>query len=115
MQGRLDQVLSNLVANALRYTSRGGEIVLAAKALSGGVEITVQDTGQGIAEKDLPYVFDRFWQGDAARNRGAGGSGLGLAIARQLVRAHGGTIDVASATGRRNTLYRDTAGVKTTA
>jgi signal transduction histidine kinase len=97
--GRLDQVLSNLVGNALRFTPAGGEIVLSARELPGSVEITVRDTGQGIAEKDLPYVFDRFWKGDAARNRGAGGSGLGLAIARQLVRAHGGTIVVTSEVG----------------
>lgn len=98
--GRLDQVLSNLVGNALRFTPAGGEIVLSARAQPGGVQITVRDTGQGIAEKDLPYVFDRFWKGDAARNRGAGGSGLGLAIARQLVRAHGGTIEVSSEVGK---------------
>ncbi len=97
--GRLDQVFSNLVANALRYTAAGGEVVLAAQALPGAVEIAVRDTGQGIPEKDLPYVFDRFWRGDAARSRGTGGSGLGLAIARQLVRAHKGTIDVKSTVG----------------
>jgi two-component system, OmpR family, sensor histidine kinase BaeS len=97
--GRLDQVFSNLVANALRYTPGGGDIVLAARALPGAVEITVRDTGRGIPEEDLPYVFDRFWRGDAARGRGTGGSGLGLAIARQLVRAHKGTIDVKSTVG----------------
>jgi signal transduction histidine kinase len=97
--GRLDQVFSNLVANALRYTRPGGEVVLAARVLPAAVEITVRDTGQGIAEEDLPYVFDRFWRGDTTRNRSTGGSGLGLAIARQLVRAHKGTIDVKSAVG----------------
>lgn len=98
--GRLDQVLTNLVSNALRFTPEAGEIVLAARRVWEGVEITVRDTGQGIAAKDLPYVFDRFWRGDAARNRNTGGAGLGLAIAKQLVRAHGGTIDVASTPGQ---------------
>ncbi len=97
--GRLDQVLSNLVSNALRFTPAAGEIVLAARAVAQGVEITVRDTGQGIAEQDLPYVFDRFWRGDPARNRGTGSSGLGLAIARQLVRSHGGAIAVTSKPG----------------
>ncbi len=97
--GRLDQVLSNLVANALRYTPPGGRITLAAQQAENGVQISVCDTGQGIAPEDLPYVFDRFWRGDAARKRGAAGSGLGLAIARQLVRAHEGTIDVQSTVG----------------
>jgi two-component system OmpR family sensor kinase/two-component system sensor histidine kinase BaeS len=97
--GRLDQVLSNLVANALRYTPSDGRVLLAARSVPGAVEIAVSDTGQGIAEADLPYVFDRFWRGDAARNRGTGGSGLGLAIARQLVRAHKGNIEVRSTVG----------------
>ena len=97
--GRLDQVFSNLVANALRYTPPGGEIVLSARAVPGAVEIVVRDSGKGIAPEELPYIFDRFWRGDAARGRSTGGSGLGLAIARQLVRAHKGTIEVASNVG----------------
>jgi signal transduction histidine kinase len=98
--GRLDQVLSNLVANALRHTPSGGEIVLAARALPGTVEIVVRDTGQGIPSEELPYVFDRFWRSDASRDRSTGGSGLGLAIARQVVRAHQGMIEVTSALGQ---------------
>jgi signal transduction histidine kinase len=97
--GRLDQVFSNLVANALRYTPVGGEIVLAVRSLPDAVEIVVRDTGQGIPAEEQPYVFDRFWRGDAARARSTGSSGLGLAIAKQLVRAHKGTIEVASTAG----------------
>ena len=78
--GRLDQVLSNLVANAIRHTPRGGNISLAAANAGNRVRITVADTGEGIAAEDLPYIFDRFWRGDRARSHGGGaGSGLGLA------------------------------------
>lgn len=93
---RLDQVLSNLVMNALRYTPAGGKITLQAQETGPAVRLVVSDTGKGIPEQDLPFIFDRFWKGDRARTRSDAGSGLGLAIARQLVRAHGGTIEAAS-------------------
>jgi two-component system OmpR family sensor kinase/two-component system sensor histidine kinase BaeS len=97
---RLDQVLSNLAANALRYTPAGGSITLGAAAIPSGVRLTVSDTGEGISAEDLPFIFDRFWKGDRARTRqGQGGSGLGLAIARQLVQAHGGQIRAESQPG----------------
>lgn len=96
---RLDQVVGNLVSNALRYTPEEGEIILGADKDDTGVKITIQDSGAGIPEEDLPYVFDRFWKGDKTRSRTSGGSGLGLAIARQLVSAHGGTIAVESEEG----------------
>jgi two-component system sensor histidine kinase BaeS len=102
--GRLDQVLSNLVANALRHTPTNGTITVQAQPLPKGVRLTVKDTGEGIPAADLPYIFDRFWRGDAARSRTEGGSsGLGLAIARQLVQAHGGQIEVASVVGQGTT------------
>ena len=98
--GRLDQVIGNLVVNAVRHTPRGGVITLEAASIANGVEIRVCDTGKGIAPEDLPFIFDRFWRGDRARTHQEGaGSGLGLAITRQLVRLHGGTIDVASTLG----------------
>ena len=94
---RLDQVLSNLVANALRHTPAGGTIQLSAGQAPESVHLAVIDNGEGIPPEDLPFVFDRFWRGDRSRTRtGKAGSGLGLAISRQLVRAHGGTIMVAS-------------------
>ena len=99
---RLEGVLSNLTANALRHTPVGGHVTLSASAAPGGAALTVADTGEGIAAADLPFVFDRFWRGDRARGRTAG-AGLGLAIARQLVLAHGGTIDVRSAPGEGTT------------
>jgi two-component system sensor histidine kinase BaeS len=102
--GRLDQVLGNLVANALRHTHAGGNIVLGAEPMTGGIRITVEDTGEGIAPEDLPAVFDRFWKGDRSRSHALGaGSGLGLAIVRQLVRAHGGEVEVESALGQGTT------------
>ncbi len=92
---RIGEVLSNLVANALRHTPRAGAVVVRAQAIPGGLEFTVEDTGRGIAAADLPHVFDRFWKsGDS------GGSGLGLAIAKYLVEAHGGTITAESESGR---------------
>jgi two-component system sensor histidine kinase BaeS len=107
--GRLDQVLGNLVANALRHTPRGGTITLRAEPVNpagepDAVRIVVSDTGEGIPAEDLPYVFDRFWRGDRSRARAGGaGSGLGLAIARQLIHAHDGRIGVDSAVGRGTT------------
>ena len=102
--GRLYQVLGNLMANALRYTSSGGTITLRAEPVDGGVRITVSDTGEGIPPEDLPYIFDRFWRGDRSRSHAGGaGSGLGLAIARQLVQAHGGRIGVESEPGQGTT------------
>ncbi|MCJ7700533.1 MAG: ATP-binding protein [Anaerolineales bacterium] len=97
---RLDQIISNLVANALRYTPPGGKITLSAQPVEGGVRIMVKDSGEGIPESDLPYVFDRFWKGDRSRSRAGGtGSGLGLAICRNLVHAHGGVIRAESELG----------------
>lgn len=97
---RMEQVLGNLLANALRHTPAGGTVKLAGESTPGGVRLVVSDSGEGIASEDLPFVFDRFWRGDRARTHSAGtGSGLGLAIARQLVQAQGGTIQVQSSLG----------------
>jgi signal transduction histidine kinase len=101
--GRLDQVLGNLMANALRYTPPDGVITMRAKSQSGGVQITVSDTGEGIPPEDLPYIFDRFWRGDRSRPHTGGSSGLGLAIAQQLVQAHDGRIGVSSEPGQGTT------------
>jgi signal transduction histidine kinase len=102
--GRLDQIMANLVVNAIRHTPQGGSIILQADSGANGVEIQVSDTGEGITPEDLPFIFDRFWRGNRARTRQSGtGSGLGLAITRQLVRLHGGTIDVTSTLGEGTT------------
>jgi two-component system OmpR family sensor kinase/two-component system sensor histidine kinase BaeS len=103
--GRLDQILSNMVANALRHTAAGGTITLWAETGKEAARIAVSDTGEGIPAEDLPFIFDRFWRGDRSRSRLAGaGSGLGLAIARQLVQAHGGRIGAESELGQGTTI-----------
>jgi two-component system sensor histidine kinase BaeS len=89
---RLAEVLANLLDNALRHTPTGGDVRVAARTVDHGVELTVADTGEGIASQHLARVFERFFRADAARARSTGGSGIGLAIARALVEAHGGTI-----------------------
>jgi two-component system, OmpR family, sensor histidine kinase BaeS len=100
---RITQVLNNLVTNALRHT-RQGEIVLSAWSSESNIYLRIQDTGSGIAAEDLPFVFDRFYRGDKARQRSdSTSSGLGLAIAKAIVEAHGGTIQVESTLGKSTT------------
>ena len=104
-RARMFQALDNLVSNALRHTPAGGAVDLAAAhAADGGVQIAISDTGSGIPEADLPYIFNRFYRGDRSRQEGNGHSGLGLAIARSLVVAHEGTIEVTS-TGETGTTF----------
>jgi two-component system, OmpR family, sensor histidine kinase BaeS len=106
--GRLDQVLGNLVSNAFRHTPAGGSITLSAVPVSGGVRLSVADTGEGIPAEDLPFIFDRFWRGNRSRaHTGGATSGLGLAISKQLVQAHGGRINVESEPGKGTTFVID--------
>lgn len=93
----LERVLENLIENALRHTPAGGQVQVSVLAHSGQIELQVRDTGSGIPDKDLPYVFDRFYRVDKSRNEYSGGAGLGLAIAKRVVELHGGTITVSSA------------------
>ncbi len=95
---RMNQVFDNLVANAFRYTPRGGKIVLSAASTGDTVTLRVSDNGKGIDSEVLPHIFDRFFRGDPSRTQN-GESGLGLAIARSIVEAQGGTIDVESSLG----------------
>lgn len=94
----LRQALSNLLANALRYTPRGGTIRLAAHETADAVVITVADNGAGIAPEHLPHLFDRFYRADAARSA-ADSTGLGLAVVRSIAELHGGTVEVSSLVG----------------
>lgn len=93
---RVQQVLSNLLGNAVRFTPRGGEIVLSAEVAGDDLRISVRDTGPGIAAEDIPRLFERYWQAPKLMRAG---SGLGLFIARGIVEAHGGTIGVNSTIG----------------
>lgn len=107
---RLLQVLRNLLGNAIVHTPSGGEVVLAAAAEGDRTRIQIRDTGSGIAEADLPFVFDRFYRADASRSRATGGAGLGLAIVKRLIELHGGTISVESTAGRGTTFTIDLPG-----
>lgn len=90
---RLEQVLSNLIGNALRYVPEGGRVWVTAHETHTGLQIAVNDNGLGVPDTDLPYIFDRFWRKDKSRSRTSGGTGLGLAISRQLIEAQGGVIE----------------------
>ncbi|HEX7175562.1 MAG TPA: ATP-binding protein, partial [Pyrinomonadaceae bacterium] len=94
---RLQQVAWNLISNAIKFTPRGGRVLLRLERVESQVEITISDTGKGISSEFLPHVFDRFRQADSTYTRAHGGLGLGLAIVRQLVELHGGTVRAESA------------------
>ncbi len=90
---RFEQVMSNLISNALRYVPDNGNVWVTASETPDGVRVTVNDNGAGLPNEDLPYIFDRFWRKDKSRSRATGGTGLGLAIAKQLIEAQDGTIE----------------------
>src|SRR5690606_26434371 len=97
---QIDQVLDNLVSNAIKYTGDGGFIeLIAGRSGDRQVEISVKDTGIGIPKKDIGRIFDRFYRVDKARSRSMGGTGLGLSIAREIIKAHEGTITIESEAG----------------
>ncbi|MDF2937437.1 MAG: histidine kinase [Paenibacillaceae bacterium] len=95
---QIDQVLDNLVSNSIKYTGDGGHLAIRARLKDNGgqLEIEVEDNGIGIPKKDLSRIFDRFYRVDKARSRNMGGTGLGLSIAREIVKAHGGSITLDS-------------------
>ncbi|HSU84784.1 MAG TPA: ATP-binding protein [Thermoanaerobaculia bacterium] len=93
---RLQQIVVNLLGNAVKFTPRGGWVELRLEEAGGEVRIQVRDNGEGLAPELLPHVFDSFWQADASTTRRQGGLGLGLAIVRQLVELHGGSVAAAS-------------------
>jgi two-component system phosphate regulon sensor histidine kinase PhoR len=95
---RIQQVILNLVHNAIKFTLAGGSITISTETHQDSVITSIVDTGIGISKEDLPHVFERFYKADKARS--GGGTGLGLAIARHIVQAHGGSIRASSQEGK---------------
>lgn len=98
-EDRMEQVLTNLIDNALRHTPKEGSVTVKLSKTAGQIIIEVKDTGYGIPSEDLPYVFERFYKADKARTRGKSGTGLGLAIAKNIVERHDGHLSVESEVG----------------
>jgi two-component system sensor histidine kinase GlrK len=102
---RIEQVLANLLNNALKFTDAGGIVRISAISGPGKITVTVSDTGPGIAPDDLPHIFDRFWHG--RRRTKIRSTGLGLAISRGIIQAHGGRIWAESKLGQGTTVSFD--------
>ncbi len=102
---RLQQILWNLLSNAIRFTPQGGKMLVASERVGSHLEVTVSDTGEGIDPEFLPYVFDRFRQQDASTTRTHGGLGLGLSIVKNLVELHGGEVRASSAGLRKGSTF----------
>ena len=100
-EARVEQVLVNLIHNAIKFTPSGGRISISAKAKNNDILASVADTGVGIPADDLPRIFERFYKAD--KSRSGGGTGLGLAIAKHIVEAHGGRIWAESVEGKGST------------
>jgi two-component system sensor histidine kinase ResE len=100
---RIEQVLINLLENAIRFSLPGGTIKIQAAFYVNEVKINVSDQGPGIPEKDLPYIWGRFYRVEKSRSRTLGGIGLGLAIVKQIVENHGGNVAVSSREGAGST------------
>lgn len=98
-EGRLRQVLTNLISNAIKYTPENGSVTLEVNESEARCLVSISDTGIGISQEELPHIFERFYRTDKSRNRKTGGTGIGLTIAKSIVEAHGGSIDVESAVG----------------
>jgi len=89
---RTEQVIGNLIGNALRYIPEGGKVWIVLERTAEAIRLEINDNGAGVPAEDLPFLFDRFWRKEKSRSRSSGGTGLGLAIAKQLIEAQGGKI-----------------------
>jgi two-component system sensor histidine kinase BaeS len=101
---RLKQVLRNLLENSLAYTPEHGNVYIEAHSQNGMVQVSVKDSGIGIAPDHLPYIFERFYRADRSRARSTGGAGLGLAIVKKIVEAHGGQVSAESVLEKGTTI-----------
>ena len=104
-QDKITQVLDNIINNAIKYSPDGGRIIVRLMETHTDIIVSVSDEGLGIARKDIPHLFDRFYRVDKARSRARGGSGLGLAIAQEVVQLHGGKIWVNSIENKGSTFF----------
>ncbi|WP_046173747.1 ATP-binding protein [Domibacillus indicus] len=111
-EDRIEQVLTNLIDNALRHTPENGRVTVIHEIKKDVHLIQVEDSGAGIPEEDLPFVFERFYKADKARTRGRAGTGLGLSIAKNIVQAHGGTIKVQSRLGHGTVFFFTLPGMQ---
>lgn len=103
---RLNQIASNLISNAIKFTPAGGQVFIATRAAEGAIEVEVSDTGEGIDQEFLPYVFDRFSQSDGSAARVHGGLGLGLSIVKSLMEQHRGTVEAKSGGKSKGSSFR---------
>ncbi len=103
---QMKRVINNIVGNAVKYLGKAsGKITMNIKEYKKQIQISISDDGVGIAEKDLPFIFDRFYRADASRNSKKGGTGLGLAIVRKIVEEHSGRVWAESIEGQGTTIY----------
>ena len=96
---KLAQAVRNVLQNAWQYTPAGGEVTVTVRREHGGVTLWVGNTGDGIPQADLPFIFERFYRGEKSRSRERGGAGIGLAIVKELIEAHGGRVGAESTPG----------------
>jgi len=101
---KLVRAIGNLITNAINYNVAHGEVKISTAVTDDGYEVVIQDTGIGIAEQDLPHIFERFYRADQARSTRTGGTGLGLTMSKQIIEAHGGSIRVSSVLGKGTTV-----------
>ena len=104
---QVKRVINNIVGNSKKYSDKNDtKIRMTVKDVGDFVQIEIEDNGKGIAAKDLPYIFDRFYRTDASRNSSKGGSGIGLSIVKKIMEDHGGKIWVTSKEGIGTVMYR---------
>ncbi len=100
---KISRVIVNLISNAIKYTEHGGEISVIANEGKNNLQFSISDTGVGIADKDLPHIFEHLYRADISRARNTGGSGIGLSVVKAIINAHNGKIDVQSEVGKGST------------
>ena len=103
-EARLQEVIYNLLDNAVKYSAAGGKITVRANSADGQLDLSVSDNGAGIPAADLPRIFERFYRADKARHRELGGTGLGLSIVKHIAQLHGGSVEAESELGRGTTV-----------